>query len=121
VAPSPTFSIAGNVGALYPGASAPLDLAITNPLKQALEVTSLSIGVKDDTGTPGCVGSRNYAVTPFAGSYPITVPAGATRRLSQLGYASSVWPRVRMLDLPVNQDACKGATVTLSYAGSATK
>ena len=29
-------------------------------------------------------------------------------------------PQLRMLDRPVNQDGCQGATVPLSYAGRAT-
>jgi hypothetical protein len=28
-------------------------------------------------------------------------------------------PQLMMLDLPTNQDACKGVTLTLSYSGSA--
>jgi hypothetical protein len=46
------------------------------------------------------------------------VPANSTATLGGLGGAASAMPRVKMLDLPVNQDACKSAQLALSYAGT---
>ena len=56
-----------------------------------------------------------------AARYPITLPAGQTRTLSQLGVADADRPQVEMLDRPWNQDACKNAAITLDYSGSAGK
>jgi hypothetical protein len=49
------------------------------------------------------------------------VPAGQIRTLTQLGVANPDKPQVEMLDQPWNQDACKNATITLDYSGTATK
>jgi hypothetical protein len=62
----------------------------------------------------------NFAVTQYSGPYPLTVPAGVTRTLGALGIPSRQQPQLRMIDMPaVNQDACKGVSVSLSYSGSA--
>jgi hypothetical protein len=71
------------------------------------------------TSKAACTTS-NYSVTQFSGSYPITVPANATRTLSQLGVAQAQRPKVTMLNLPVNQDVCKTAGVTLGLSGTGT-
>ena len=39
--------------------------------------------------------------------------------LSELGFGRSEWPEVSMLNLPTNQDGCKGASLTLAFAGAA--
>jgi hypothetical protein len=51
----------------------------------------------------------------------LSVPKNAVNvALSQLGVSPANMPKVQMLDLPRNQDACKSATVSLSYSGSGT-
>ncbi|MCW2756418.1 MAG: hypothetical protein JWO46_164 [Nocardioidaceae bacterium] len=113
-----TFTISGSADRLLaPGApSGAMDLALTNPANAALKVTSLTVTV---TGTnhAGC-GPENYAVTAYGGPFPLAVPANSTRTLQQLGVPRAQWPQVAMLNLPVNQDACKGATVQLHLAGT---
>jgi hypothetical protein len=113
------FTLSGGpVGQLAPGAPAlPIDLAISNPNNQPLAITNISVTVSG-TDRPGCA-AANYAVTQYAGPYPLTVPRGSARTLSELGVARSDLPTVRMLDLAHNQDACKSAVVTLAYSGSA--
>jgi len=120
------FVVAGDApGRLAPGASAPLDVSLHNPNRFAILVRAVSAGVAAvsaphaDAAHP-CAAS-DFAATPLAASYGIAVPARATVRLSELGVDPSRWPHVAMLDRPANQDGCKGATLRLSYTGTATK
>ena len=108
---------------LVPGATVPLDLALTNPNNFALDVTDLSAFVDHVTSSAACDGADNFSVEQItAGAYPLSLPAGSTRTLSELGVASADRPSVSMTDsLTVNQDACKGATVYFNYSGTATK
>ena len=120
---SQELQIAGNLGAgLAPGMKAPLNLTLSNPNNFAVKVTDLTVAVEEGTSQAGCSGTQNFAITQTAAArYPITVPAGQTRTLTQLGVADGDKPQVEMLNLPSNQDACKSATITLDYGGSARK
>jgi hypothetical protein len=117
-----TFRIAGNLGTpLAPGSEAPLDLTLTNPYGFNLRITNLAVALVG-TNRPGCSGAQNFAVTQIpAARYPITLPAGQTRTLGQLGVADGDKPQVEMLNQAWNQDACKNAAITLDYSGSAGK
>jgi hypothetical protein len=113
------FGISGGPSTpLAPGVPAqPIDLTITNPNHQPLSVTDISVTVSG-TSRAGCT-AADFAVTQYSGPYPLTVPRQSSSTLSRLGVAASAMPTVRMLDLARNQDACKSATVSLSYSGSA--
>jgi hypothetical protein len=111
------FGLSGSADRLLaPGVSGAIDVAITNPNNQPLNVTNLTVTVTG-TSKPAC-STSNFSVTQFSGSYPITVPANSTRTLSQLGIAQAQRPKVTMLNLPVNQDVCKTAGITLGLSGS---
>lgn len=115
-----TFTItpARPVGALSPGVTQPVDLAMNNPTGKDLSVANLTVTITG-TGAPGC-STDNYRVTPFTGRYPLSLPAGATVTLDAVpGLTVVQWPSITMLDLPTNQDACKGAVLSLAFAGSA--
>jgi hypothetical protein len=56
--------------------------------------------------TQANISAANVVAIPASGH--VTLPSGP---------ASA--PQVLMKDLPVNQDACKGATFTFTYSGSA--
>jgi hypothetical protein len=120
---SQRLQIAGNLGAqLAPGTKAPLNLTLSNPNNFDVKVTNLAVAVEEATSQPGCSGTQNFAITPIpAARYPITLPAKQTRTLTQLGVADADKPQVEMLNQPWSQDACKGATITLDYEGSARK
>lgn len=114
----PNFPIAGTPDRLLAPGSEPgaIDLAITNPFTATMTVTALGVTVTG-TSIPGCsVG--NYDVIAYGGPFPLTIPPNSTRTLSQLGVPRAQWPQVRMLNLPVNQDVCKTATVQLHYSGT---
>lgn len=102
---------------LAPGSEpAAIDLRLTNPFGAPMTVTGLGVAL-DATDVAGC-GIDNYAVVPYDGPPALVVPAHSTRSLSQLGVPREDWPQVRMLNLPTNQDQCKGAVVQLSYSGT---
>ncbi|MGZ6826386.1 MAG: hypothetical protein ACXVGH_06300 [Mycobacteriales bacterium] len=107
------------VSALSPGAAAaPLDLRLSNPNSQPLQVTNLTVSVNQPAGA-SC-GSGNFAVTQVPSGYPLVLPAGADRvPLSGLGLTVAQLPTLRMLNLSSDQSACKAVTVTLAYTGSA--
>jgi hypothetical protein len=80
-------------------------------------MTKLDVTVADATTAPDCSGTTNYKVDPAQSTFPIVVPPGSTSLSALIGTAAL--PRVSMLDLPVNQDACKGAHVRLELSGTA--
>lgn len=119
------FSISGNAqGLLAPGTVAPLPLALTNPNKKALSVTNLTVTVQSVTRTAAAISANrpcstsDYQVRQYSGPYPLSIPGSSTLTLAQLGVASNQWPALTLLDRPINQDGCKGASVVLAYAGS---
>jgi hypothetical protein len=105
---------------LYPGVAAPLDLVLANPNRFDLRVIALSVRIGSNTSRTWCSGDANYAVSQYRGSFPLLLRPGSTR-LSSLVASSSDWPRISMVDLPTNQDECKGAIVALTYRGTATR
>lgn len=117
------FTIAGNLsGTLAPGAPPkPLNLSLANPNSRSLSITGLTVTIKAVTKaanvTATCTTS-DYAVIQYSGPYPLTLAAGQTATLIQLGVPTASQPKLQMLDTKVSQDGCKGATLTLAYAGS---
>ncbi len=102
---------------LRPGTSQALDLRLTNPHKWDLRVVRLSIAISVDRAheAAGCRrGTQFRQVRIPPRFYPLRLRARSTRTLRQLGVKYP--PRIVMRDLPRNQDACKGAKLTLRFA-----
>jgi uncharacterized membrane protein len=119
------FTIGGNLsGLLAPGSTTPLDLVLSNPNQKPLSVTNLTVTVQSVTRTTSAIAhnlactSTDYTVAQYSGPYPLTVPANGSASLSGLGIRSSARPQVGMRNTSVNQDGCKGATLTFAYNGS---
>jgi hypothetical protein len=118
------FTIGGiSSRTLYPGGStASIDLSLTNPNSVTIYITSLTVSLasitKPNANPTHPCSAADFSLTQYTGSFPITLPPG-TKTLSQLGHATSELPSITMLNRPVNQDGCKGATLTFTYAGSA--
>ncbi len=111
------FTIAGSLDrTLAPDVTGYLDLALTNSNNQPLSITGLSVTITG-TSKPACTTS-NFAVTQFSGAYTFSVPANSTKTLSQLGIPQSAWPKVKMINLSTNQDACKSTSLALGYTGT---
>ena len=131
-APSPpvttpdAFTIAGELpNPLTPGSAAPLDLILTNRESTDLAISSLEVQVAEVSGpqsdsTHPC-SADDFLIAQFSGAPAAVLPGSSTASLSELGFAPAEWPQVSMLNLPVNQDGCKQASLSLSFSGSATE
>lgn len=99
------FRISGGVTGLYPGATLPLVLTISNPQPFAIVVTSVTVGVGD--ASAACP-SSNLSVSQFSGT--LTVPAqGSTAIALSATLAHSAG------------NGCQGAVFPLQYAATAVK
>jgi hypothetical protein len=113
------FTVTGNAGGgLAPGVSQPLLVTIHNPNTVPITVTSLVAEVRAATSNSACDGPTNVAITQsdISATNTVLVPAGGQLTLPN-GTVHA--PQVLMRDLATNQDACKNATFTFNYSGSA--
>jgi hypothetical protein len=94
---------------------------LTNPSAQNLGITGLSVGIQQITAPSATAAlpctSGDFSIRQFSGSFPLVIPASRTRTLAQLGIPAAQWPQVTVLNRPVDQDGCKGASLTLTYTG----
>ncbi|MBT2514689.1 hypothetical protein [Arthrobacter sp. ISL-30] len=118
------FTISGSLsGMLAPGIARPLNLQLSNPNAKTITVSNLSVGLAEVIRTPAAVAANlpctaaDYTISQYSGGYPITLPSGSTS-LSLLGVPQAQWPQIRMLDTPLLQDGCKGATLRFIYSGT---
>jgi hypothetical protein len=105
---------------LYPGARPlPIDLVLTNPNNQSIQITNLTVSVSATSAGSACPAS-NYAVHQYSGSYPISIGKGASVHLASVpGVTASQLPTVQLINDPTHvQDRCAQTTVFLSYSGS---
>ncbi len=91
---------------LTPGASVPVTFTADNPGTSSLRLSEIT-DVTVSTGTPGCL-AGDFVVRGLT-TTPATVAAGS--RGTKVGTAT-----LAFTDTGVDQDACKGATVTLSVS-----
>ncbi|MDX6274827.1 MAG: hypothetical protein QOJ92_2037 [Frankiales bacterium] len=114
------FSIAGSPsGTLSPGApGAPINLTLTNPNNQNMNVTNLTV-VVNGTSAGGDCSASNFAVQQYSGSYPLALAKNQTTSLLGKGIPQAQWPSVRMINFPtVNQDLCQNVHIYLSFTGA---
>lgn len=115
--------ITGSVSGLEPGSPQALNLVLRNPNPSPTWVTRLSASlrvVRAPRASPAhpC-GAADFSVRQYAGPYPLPLPGHGERTLSSLGIGVTLWPQIMLIDRLVNQDGCKGATVTLNLTGTA--
>lgn len=99
-----TFSIAGDVGGLFPGAVKPLSLLVSNPFPDPIRVVSLSTTV----GTPDRAGCTATVLTVSGLGSPVDIPPGQSRPVGVDVTMAATAP-----------DACQGARFPLTYSGTA--
>lgn len=107
----------GSLEELMPGAPPQqLPVRIENPNPVAIEVTSLTVNVAPDR--PGCAADPNFAVVPSSLSLaaPLGIPAGGSVTLPN---PAATAPTLELRELPVDQNACQGATLKLTFSGEA--
>ncbi|MCW3032919.1 MAG: putative internalin [Solirubrobacterales bacterium] len=117
--PGKPFTVTGNAsGPLAPGISSPLLVTLHNPNSVPITLTALEVAVAAGSSNPGCDGPANLAVTQpdISATNTVSVPAGGQLTLPS---GSVHAPSVLMKDLSTNQDACKNASFTFTYSGSA--
>lgn len=116
------FTISGDLeGLLYPGIRLPLDLTFDNPNSVPITITDLWVaitGIDQAHADQGCTLDPNFAARQFRGKYKKLVVA-KTLTLSDTGIDPKKWPQIVMVETGISQDACRNATLTLTYGGSA--
>jgi hypothetical protein len=121
---SKPFTIRGVTGGpLVIGASVPIVLTISNPNRHAITIRELSVAVGTvKPSSPGAhCGAGDFAVRQVSGGTRLIVPAGRIVDFAGLGVPANQLPQISMVNrAAVNQDGCKGATVTLVAHGSVT-
>ena len=115
------FTMSGNaVGQLFPGAPAnTVAVTLTNPNSIPIFVTDVQVAVTSNSNSgAGCSSSANFVVTQsnVSSATPVQIPANGSVTLPAQGVSA---PRIGMPNLNVSQDACKNATLSLGYTGSA--
>jgi large repetitive protein len=113
------FTVTGNAsGPLAPGVTRTLAVSLANPNNVAIEVTALSVSAASGSSKAGCDGPANLQLiqSNISSAHVLAIPANGHVALPA-GAVSA--PEVLMRDLPTNQDACKNASFTFTYSGSA--
>jgi hypothetical protein len=103
--------------ALMPGAPPQeLPVRLANPNPVPIEITGLSVTVSPDR--PGCAADPNFGVTPsnLSSSAALSISAGGSVTLPS-GAATA--PSLELRELPIDQNACQGATLNLTFSGEA--
>ena len=105
-----------------PGELVPIDLTLhnTNDIDLAIDqitVTVVGIAAPRADAEHPC-GPADFQVRGLAGGVELRLAGNSTANLSGMNLAEKNWPAVGMLNRPVNQDGCKGASLTLHYEAS---
>ncbi len=105
---------------LFPGATVPVNLTLTNPNSFPLEIQELTVRVERVSVTTATdCDPTNFRTRQFSGGYGVRLDATESTDLRRLGVDPTKWPQLTMLNLPRNQDGCKGAAVDLELRGTA--
>lgn len=109
-------TIKGTVSStLYPGGSSPVTFTIDNPSSAKQRVGTITLtGIAVDAGHSTC----SKVIT--GGNPDFTMPAVVVNSTFASGNNQSVTPTgtLTMNDTGISQDACQGATLTLSLASN---
>ena len=116
------FTISGDAASgVAPGSPGPVDVRFTNPFSFALKIVTLNATVSSTK--PGCANSNFRVVTvPAAVLNGMSLAPPGSSSLSTLGIADPTkWLQVVMDETNRNQTVCLGATLKLTFTGTATK
>ncbi len=99
----------------------PLDLTLDNTNANDLAIDRITVAVitvdapRADVEHPCSV--ADFEVRQLSGGVLLRLAGNSTYTLSGVVPAEN-WPAVGMVNRPVNQDGCKGASLTLGYEAS---
>jgi hypothetical protein len=116
------FRISGKVpGMLVPGRVVPMNLRLTNTMYVDLRVRRLAVTVTEvhKDGLPSTCRPADFSTRPAQLDRALPLHADTAGTLKALGLPRWRWPRIGMLNLPVNQDDCKNVTLALTFQGAA--
>jgi len=120
-----SFEITGSpTKRMSPGVHVPLDLRMQNTSKTSMAVHDLVVVVRRvdahrATDRLPCL-AEDFTVDQAPDTVDLTLPPRATTSLSALSVPSAQWPQVGLRNTSVNQDGCKGASLTLEFSASGT-
>ena len=106
----------------HPGRRIPLDLRLQNTNSTSMSVTT-SRSSSDGSMPPTppselpCL-VEDFTVEQAPDGIDLTLPPRATSSLSGLSLPGAQWPQVGLRNTSVNQDGCKGASLTLEFSAS---
>ena len=109
---------------LVPGVPQKLDPVIQNLTNVDISIQGLTLKTgqvsapQASAATP--CSAADFSYTQLAGAPGFTIPAGSSRRLSELGVSADRLPSILLEDRATNQDGCQNASVTTEIEGSAT-
>ena len=118
---APSFTISGDTtGAIKPGVMLPLDLSLENPNDKELSVDKITVSVRNINAPQATIDlpctAADFEVRQIGeGVAALRLEAKGAKKLSQLDVVPRQRPAFGMINRPVNQDGCKGATLTLGY------
>jgi hypothetical protein len=102
-----TFTQTSTPSGMYPGGpTKPLDFTITNPGTSAVKISKVAVSV-DSVSPAGCANS-NYIIGNPSVTVGQTIAPGVTT-------STITGANIKLDETGVNQDVCKGATVTVRY------
>lgn len=111
------FTVHGSVTNLLIGVEQSVPVKIDNPNDVAIYVSEIDVTLTTNGGSGTC-GASNFTTTNWiaaTAAAKLMVPAGATN----FAVPAADQPKIKLNDLPSNQDVCKSKTFTLSFGGSA--
>lgn len=117
------FTISGDVRRpILPGELVPIDLRLDNTSDLDLAIDHITVGVvgidapRADVDHP--CSAADFEVRQLSGGVVLRIAGNSAVNLSGMDLPDENWPAVSMVDRPVNQDGCKGASLTLRYEAS---
>jgi hypothetical protein len=121
-----SFTISGDLRRpVSPGELVPIDLTLhnTNDIDLTIDQITVTVGGIDapraDADHP--CSPADFQVRGLSGGVELKLAGNSTDNLSGMDLPEKNWPAVGMLNRPVNQDGCKGASLTLHYEASGTE
>lgn len=115
-----SFKITGSVRTLFaPGGTVPVDLALSNPNSTQLSITRITARLERVSRGLGECNLDGFRIRQYSGDYALTVPGSSTQSLRDLGIDVAQWPQLSMVNLPVNQNGCRNATIAISFTAEA--